>query len=81
MRRWVLAAIVLSAVGAVGAAAGLGGGDRAAQAARGPILTPLQQRLASGTLLRALDEPRRPRALHCARSSRPTAPRPPRAAR
>ncbi len=56
MRRWVLAAIVLSAVGAVGAAAGLGGGDRAAHAARGPILTPLQQRLASGTLLRALDE-------------------------
>ena len=56
MRRFVLAAVALGAVGAVTAVAAIGTGDRAAQAARGPILTPLQQHLASGTLLRALDE-------------------------
>jgi hypothetical protein len=56
MRRFVLAAVALGAVGAVTAAAGISTGDKAAHATRGPILTPLQQRLASGTLARALEE-------------------------
>ena len=56
MRRFALAAVALGAVGAVTAVAGFSTGNRAAEAARGPILTPFQQRLASGTLSRALNE-------------------------
>ena len=57
MRRFALAAVAIGAVGATIAVAGTGPGNRAAQAARGPILTPFQQRLASGTLSRALAQP------------------------
>jgi hypothetical protein len=58
MRRWVLAAVVLGALGTVSAVAGVGGGDRAARAARGPTLTPFQNRLLSGAALRALEQPK-----------------------
>jgi hypothetical protein len=57
MRRFALAAVVLGAVGAVTSVAGMSTGDRPAEAARGPVLTPFQQRLASGTLSRALAQP------------------------
>jgi hypothetical protein len=56
MRRFALAAVALGAVGAVTAVAAISTGGRPAQAARGPMLTPLQQRLASGTLSRVLEE-------------------------
>ena len=62
MRRFALAAVALGAVGAVTAVAGMSTGDRAAQAARGPVLTPLQQRLMSGFASRALEEQTRRRA-------------------
>jgi hypothetical protein len=57
MRRWVLAAVMLGALGAAGAVAGVGGSDRPAEAARGPTLTPFQNRLLSGAAARALQAP------------------------
>jgi hypothetical protein len=57
MRRLVLAVIGLGGVCAGVALAGAGPGQQAAEAARGRALTPLQQRLVSGSTLRALEQP------------------------
>ena len=56
MRRLVLAVFGLGVLCAGVALAGAGSGQQAAEAARGRALTPLQQRLASGSTLRALEQ-------------------------
>ena len=58
MRRFVLAAIALGALGVGGALGAVGSGEQAAEAARAPGLTPMQQRLASGAVRDAVQERR-----------------------